>query len=118
MKPRLLELTVFALLVPACLRSEDIVDLGRYFPGYRSTLVVLDLRTGQTTRHNPELARQRFSPCSTFKIPNSLIGLETGVIEDADFVLPWDGTKYERAQWNHDHDLRSAMANSVAEIFS
>ena len=88
-------------------------NLGRFFPGYASTLVVLDLDSGAITRHNPELARRRFSPCSTFKIPNSLIGLETGVIPGPDFVLPWDGTHYEIAAWNRDHDLRSAIANSV-----
>ncbi|MGI9140377.1 MAG: hypothetical protein ACR2GJ_04635 [Gemmatimonadaceae bacterium] len=30
-------------------------------------------------RHNPERAAQRSIPASTFKIPNTLIALETGV---------------------------------------
>ena len=114
MKRRLLlELTAVVLLIPGSAPADETKDLGRFFPHYESALVVLDLDTGQTTRHNAELARQRFSPCSTFKIPNSLIGLETGVIPGPDFVLPWDGTKSERAEVNRDHDLRSAMANSV-----
>ncbi len=64
-------------------------------------------------RHGAAQAATRTSPCSTFKIPNSLIGLETGVIPDASFVLPWDGVRRSREGWNRDHDLRSAMKQSV-----
>jgi beta-lactamase class D len=88
-------------------------DLGAFFPGFRATLVVRDVRAGRTLRHAAPLAARRASPCSTFKIPNSLIGLETGVIADASFVLPWDGIRRSREEWNRDHDLRSAMKQSV-----
>jgi beta-lactamase class D len=59
------------------------------------------------------LCAERLSPCSTFKVPNSLIGLETGVIADADFVIPWDHVKRDRAEWNHDHSLASALKVSA-----
>jgi beta-lactamase class D len=88
-------------------------DLGAFFPGFRATLVVRDVRAGRTVRHAAAQAERRTSPCSTFKIPNSLIGLETGVIPDASFVLPWDGVRHQREEWNRDHDLRSAMKQSV-----
>lgn len=55
----------------------------------------------------------RFVPASTFKIPNTLIGLETGVIPDASFTLPWDGQERAIAAWNQDHDLRGAIQESV-----
>nr|WP_315858102.1 penicillin-binding transpeptidase domain-containing protein [Cyanobium sp. Morenito 9A2] len=42
------------------------------------TFVRLDERTGQQRGHNQLRAEQRFSPASTFKIPNSLIGLSLG----------------------------------------
>jgi beta-lactamase class D len=60
-----------------------------------------------------ERADARFMPASTFKIPNTLIGLETGVIPDASFTLPWDGTERAIASWNQDHDLRGAIQESV-----
>lgn len=60
-----------------------------------------------------ELAQTPHSPCSTFKIPNSLIGLETGVVSDGSFFLPWDGEERSITSWNRDHDLESALANSV-----
>lgn len=75
--------------------------------------VMRDLRRGVTTIVNPELARRGFLPASTFKIPNTLIGLETGVIPDPSFMLKWDGHVRAVGEWNRDHDLTSAMRNSV-----
>jgi beta-lactamase class D len=93
--------------------SDKVVDLSSEFPGFRAALVLRDVASGRTTRYNPALARTRFSPCSTFKIPNALVGLETGVIPDASFVLRWDGRRYPVPEWNRDHDLGSAMRASV-----
>jgi len=59
------------------------------------------------------LCAERVSPCSTFKIPNSLIGLETGVLADENAVLPWDGVKRSRTEWNRDHTLASAIRVST-----
>lgn len=57
--------------------------------------------------------RKPLTPASTFKIPNSMIGLETGVIPDAEFVIPWDGVKRPIEAWNHDHSLRTALRDSA-----
>jgi beta-lactamase class D len=86
-------------------------DLAAHFPGFRSAFVLRDVAAGRTVRHGP--ARERTSPCSTFKIPNSIIGLEAGVVADASFVLPWDGVQRSIPAWNRDHDLNSAMKHSV-----
>jgi beta-lactamase class D len=82
--------------------------------GVDGAFVLLDLGSGETTVVHPELASRGFLPASTFKIPNTLIGIETGVITDARFSLPWDGVRREFvAEWNRDHDLESAMKHSV-----
>jgi beta-lactamase class D len=105
-------LTVVLAAAPAA--AEDAVrDLGAYFPGYRSAFVLRDVAAGRTIRHDPALAGTRTSPCSTFKIPNSLVGLDTGVVPDASFVLKWDGVRRPREEWNRDHDLWSAIRYSV-----
>ncbi len=88
-------------------------DLSKFFRGYRGTFVMLDVARNKYIRYNKEQSEKRLSPCSTFKIPNSLIGLETGVIKDENFLIKWDGTKYSFDAWNRDHTLRSAIANSV-----
>ncbi len=57
-------------------------------------------------------------PASTFKIPNSLIALETGVVADPDKdVFKWDGVTRSIAAWNQDHTLRSAIAASVVPVY-
>jgi beta-lactamase class D len=89
------------------------VDLSNQFSPAEGCFVMLDVRTGEMTRHNAERCTQRLSPCSTFKIPNSLIGLETGVIPDVDHVIKWDGRTNRRAAANRDHSLRSAFTESI-----
>ncbi|MEM7244024.1 MAG: penicillin-binding transpeptidase domain-containing protein [Acidobacteriota bacterium] len=57
------------------------------------------------------------SPCSTFKIPHALIALSSGVIADQHEVIPWDGKKRWARSWNRDHDLSTAIPNSVFWFF-
>ncbi|MFL6840014.1 MAG: class D beta-lactamase [Bradyrhizobium sp.] len=57
-------------------------------------------------------------PASTFKIPNSIIALETGVVEDPDKdVFKWDGVTRSIEAWNKDHTLRSAIAASAVPVY-
>jgi beta-lactamase class D len=57
-------------------------------------------------------------PASTFKIANSLIALETGVVQDPDKdVFKWDGVKRANEDWNKDHTLRSAIAVSAFPVY-
>jgi len=64
-----------------------------------------------------ELVDARHHPCSTFKIANAMIALEVGAIDGVDATLPWDGVTRNFDSWNQDHDLRSAMENSVVWYF-
>lgn len=96
-------------------------DLSPFFKDTKGAFVLYDQKNDRYTRYNEERCRERFSPKSTFKIPNSLIGLETGVIRDADFVIPWNRQKYPPDNWDQypfkhwkqDHNLRSAIKYSV-----
>ena len=57
-------------------------------------------------------------PASTFKIANSIIALETGVVADPDKdVFKWDGVTRSIEAWNKDHTLRSAIAASVVPVY-
>src|SRR5688572_28196374 len=76
------------------------------------TFVLMD-PDGKVTVSNAELADTQFVPASTFKIPNTLIGRETGVIKDERFPLKWDRTKRHIEEWNRDHELATAMKHSV-----
>jgi beta-lactamase class D len=57
-------------------------------------------------------------PASTFKIPNSVIALETGVVGDPDTdVFKWDGVTRSIEAWNRDHTLRSAIEASAVPVY-
>ncbi|MFZ9612964.1 MAG: penicillin-binding transpeptidase domain-containing protein [Crocinitomicaceae bacterium] len=52
-------------------------------PKYDFAVVIYDLVNKQYFYYNDSMANIPFSPASTFKIPNTLIGLETGVLKDS-----------------------------------
>ncbi|WP_017570085.1 penicillin-binding transpeptidase domain-containing protein [Nocardiopsis halotolerans] len=56
--------------------------------GIGGTFVLHDARANTVTVVGPEEARERAVPGSTFRIPHTLIGLQTGTVEDVDEVLP------------------------------
>lgn len=60
---------------------------------------------------------ERFIPASTFKIFNSLVGLETGLIPDTNYVFKWDGIKRNVVQWNRDLKLRPAFQYSCVPCY-
>ncbi len=88
-------------------------DLSEYFVGYEGTFVLFDKNKNEYTIFNEEKSLKQVPPCSSFKIINSLIGLETKVIEDENTTFKWDGTKYPIESWNNDHTLKTAIQNSV-----
>lgn len=99
-------------------QPRESADLAPYFAGREGTFVLLDARSGETIRHNPERARTGFLPASTFKIPNTLIALETGVADGPNFFLRRDTIlapteSWWPASWREDHTLRTALPNSV-----
>ena len=93
-------------------------DLVRFFNNVEGTFVLSNTETARTVCHNQERARTRFLPASTYKIPNTLIALETGVATGSNFPMAWDSTIAPRQPWwpeiwNQDHTLRTALTNSV-----
>jgi beta-lactamase class D len=85
----------------------------RHYHGFGGGFVLFDRNAWKFTEFRPEECRRRLTPASTFKILNSLIGLESGIIRDEHFVIRWDSIQRDVESWNRDHDLASAIANSV-----
>ena len=85
--------------------------------GVRGAFVLLDVSTETWTIVHRDVAGIRFRPHSTFKVPNTLVGLETGVITGERFALKWDGVKRDRAEWNRDTDLPAALKHSVVWFY-
>lgn len=86
-------------------------QLATYFTDYtEATMLISDGES--TVVLDEELAQLQFSPYSTFKIPNSLIALETGVITEEDSLRQWDKTVRSRPELNQDQTLASAFTHS------
>ncbi len=90
-------------------------DFQKYFDEYKveGCFVLYNMRQDKYILYNEKERDRPFIPASTFKICNSLIGVETGVIPDERFVLKWDGIVRWRPEWNQDHDMRAAFRNST-----
>ncbi len=71
-------------------QSIDTVDLKAWYGNFEGGFSIYDLKTDRYIQYNTVHCKKRFSPCSTFKIPNSLIGMETGVIADTGFIIKYD----------------------------
>ncbi len=56
-------------------------------------------------------------PASTFKIPNSIIALELGVMESDSTIIPWDGQAKFMKSWEQDLSFRNAFHASCVPCY-
>jgi len=79
---------------------------------------LFDNSQGQFIIYNLKRFRDSsYLPASTFKIVNSLIGIETGIISDEKMVIKWDGIKRWNEDWNKDLSLQEAFRVSAVPYF-
>ncbi|WP_346291686.1 class D beta-lactamase [Sphaerothrix gracilis] len=95
------------------------LDFGRHFQdlGVEGSIMIYDSKNDRTFQHNPERNTTGFLPASTYKILNSLIALETGVISDEIAVLTWDGIQRTVPQWNRDLNMKEAIRLSAVWFY-
>ncbi|MET0981406.1 MAG: penicillin-binding transpeptidase domain-containing protein, partial [Telluria sp.] len=85
--------------------------------GVTGTFVVHDVAADTYTVHDRKRALTRYVPASTFKIPNSLIGLSVGAVASVDEVLPYGGKPTRRPEWAQDMPLREAIRVSNVPVY-
>src|SRR6476661_5521556 len=115
-------LLIITILFSACTQNNITQnnDLKKYFDSNSVTgcFGMFDNAHGQFTIYN--LSRYRDSsylPASTFKIVNSLIGLQTGVISSDSMVIKWDGIKRRVEEWNKDLTMYEAFRVSAVPYY-
>jgi beta-lactamase class D len=109
-----------AMDVPAKPRAVDTgvgVDARRYFGDARGCFTMRELGKDETFELGGQECAERTLPASTFKIPNAIIALDSGVLKDETVVLKWDGEKRWRDDWNRDHALPTSMWYSVVWFY-
>lgn len=92
-------------------------ELEKFFRNHDGAIVIFNHAAGEYVRYNEKRCEERFLPASTFKIANSLIGLETGVIPDENYTIKWDGIKRSVPEWNRDNTLATAIQYSVVPYY-
>ena len=111
------------LICSACNVNNNVKEdasLATYFNDNQVTgcFAIMNNATGQFTTYN--LARYRdssYSPASTFKIINSLIGLQTGVISNDSMVIKWDRVTRDIQEWNKDLSMYEAFQVSALPYY-
>jgi beta-lactamase class D len=95
------------------------IDLSSHFESrdVEGAFLLYDLQENQFQGFNFPRHAEPYLPASTFKVFNSLVGLETGAVGDEEEIIPWDGTEYPFAVWNQDHSMRSAISVSAVWFY-
>ena len=109
------------LLLHACSVNKAKIDddLKKYFDAknVEGCFTMLDNSNGEITVYNMNLDTSRFLPASTFKIVNTLIGLQTGKITDDSMVVKWDGVARSEKAWNKDLNMTEAFKVSAVPYY-
>ena len=99
--------------------STERTDLEAIFRenGATGTFVLYDAAGDHLTLVNPTRAEMRLVPASTFKIANTIIALETGVVKDENEIIPYGGKPQPFKQWEKDMSMREAITLSAIPIY-
>ncbi len=112
---------VCSLLILSCSVNKAKIDndLKKYFDAknVEGCFTMLNNTDGQITVYNMSLDTMRLTPASTFKIVNSLIGLQSGRITDEKMIIKWDGIQRPNRDWNKDMDMKQAFKVSCVPFY-
>jgi beta-lactamase class D len=122
MQKNIFAVCIIAFLISGCALNNVSEDnsLKKYFDDAHVTgsFGLFDNGQGDFTIYNLKRFRDSsYTPASTFKIVNSLIGIQTGVIKDENMVIKWDGIKRPREEWNKDLTMAEAFKVSAVPYY-
>ncbi len=80
-------------------------------------LLIYDASKDKYHSNDFEEAKNGHVPASTFKIPNSIIGLENQIIENEQTVFKWDGNERAFSIWEKDLTLKEAFQASCVPCY-
>ncbi len=93
-----------------------LVELLAAYP-VNGSVLIWDPENRQYFSNDFARTTQGFLPASTFKIPNTLIGLETGYLADEKHIFKWNGEQHQQKILNKDLDLRQAFQASCVPCY-
>lgn len=81
------------------------------------SILIYDLNNSTYHSNDFKWAKTGQLPASTFKIPNSIIALETGVVENDSTLFEWDGEGRALSNWEQDLYLSEAFQYSCVPCY-
>ena len=109
-------MSTFLLAVSVLAGSQFEADFQSAFPEKEFCGVFEEIGGNWKKTVNPTRAKTRFSPCSTFKIPNTVFSL-THKVATMDSKFIWDGVEREREELNRDLTLKEAYTISALWVY-
>ncbi len=83
----------------------------------KGAVYILDNKSGNIITNDSVWALKGRLPASTFKITNSMIALETGVMESDSTIIYWDSVPRRMKQWDADLTLKQAFHKSCVPCY-
>ena len=131
---RITSIAIFLILFISCKENKGITTINKeqsankniIKPEFQSiidssdvigSILIYDLNQDVYYSNDFEWSNKGNLPASTFKIVNSIIGLETGVIENDSVIFKWDGEKKWLKNWEQDLILRDAFQFSCVHCY-
>jgi beta-lactamase class D len=112
---------IAAITLFSCTQKRAVMDNGlkKHFDDNKvdGCFTMLDNTSGEITVYNMQLDTTRFLAASTFKIVNSLVGLQTGAILNDTMTIKWDGVKRPIETWNKDMGMKEAFKVSCVPYY-
>ncbi len=111
-----------SLLIISCSPNNVTInnDLKTHFDENKveGCFAIYDNGKNEFTVYNLERYRDSaYTPASTFKIVNTMIGLKTGKVFNEKEVIQWDGVQRGNANWNQDLTVEQAFRFSSASHY-
>lgn len=117
-------LFLFIIVIISCNKKENTLEKEKIIENIfntnniNGTFVFYDLNKNKYTIYNKERAEKRYYPASTFKIFNSLIALDSKVVNDVDEIFyTYNGEKVFLESWATNSNLRYAIKVSQVPAY-
>ena len=92
---------------------QDILDSA----ALTGTILIYDFQDSLHYSNNFENWQEGTTPASTFKIPNSIIALESGVIDSVNHIFKWNGVPRRISSWERDMNFTQAFHLSCVPCY-
>lgn len=121
-------LTLFCAVLSSCQRTDSFVPTHPLYKQYEfqslsidkkitGSILIYDLNNNTYYSNDFDWAHIGRIPASTFKIPNSLIALELGIVKDENTLFKWNGDKNYLKIWQQDLTLKQAFHYSCVPCY-